>query len=60
MATQQSPAPPGPTPDECSIRVISRVRPLNSSEEKVGSKFILKFPTDDSININVSDLYMQK
>lgn len=55
MATQQSPAPPGPpgpTPDECSIRVISRVRPLNSSEEKVGSKFILKFPTDDSININ--------
>jgi hypothetical protein len=27
---------------------------LNSQEEKAGSKFILKFPTDDSININVS------
>lgn len=37
--------------DECNIKVVCRVRPLNSSEEKAGSKFILKFPTDDSISI---------
>lgn len=49
-----APPPPGPPPDECSIKVTCRVRPLNSQEEKAGSKFILKFPTDDSININVS------
>ncbi|XP_069111571.1 kinesin heavy chain-like [Argopecten irradians] len=36
--------------DECGIKVVCRVRPLNSSEEKTGSKFVLKFPTDDSIN----------
>ena len=47
-----APPPPGPPPDECSIKVTCRVRPLNSQEEKAGSKFILKFPTDDSININ--------
>jgi hypothetical protein len=49
-----APPPPGPPPDECSIKVTCRVRPLNAQEEKAGSKFILKFPTDDSININVS------
>ncbi|ESO07775.1 hypothetical protein HELRODRAFT_75911 [Helobdella robusta] len=37
--------------DECNIKVICRVRPLNDSEEKAGSKFVLKFPTDDSINL---------
>ncbi|XP_013089022.1 kinesin heavy chain-like isoform X1 [Biomphalaria glabrata] len=36
---------------ECNIKVICRVRPLNESEERAGSKFVLKFPTDDSINI---------
>ncbi|OWF47697.1 kinesin heavy chain-like isoform X2 [Mizuhopecten yessoensis] len=36
--------------DECGIKVVCRVRPLNSSEEKAGSKFVLKFPTDDSIH----------
>ena len=40
--------------DECNIKVIARVRPLNESEEKAGSKFVLKFPTDDSISIAVS------
>ena len=39
---------------ECNIRVMCRVRPLNSSEEKAGSKFILKFPNDESISISVS------
>ena len=40
--------------DECNIKVICRVRPLNSSEEKAGSKFILKFPTEESVNLAVS------
>lgn len=40
--------------DECNIKVVCRVRPLNNSEEKAGSKFVLKFPTDDSISIGVS------
>jgi len=38
-------------PAECNIKVVCRVRPLNAVEEKSGSKFILKFPTDDSISI---------
>lgn len=40
--------------DECNIKVVCRVRPLNQSEEKVGSKFVLKFPSDDSVSIGVS------
>ena len=41
-------------PDEsCNIKVICRVRPLNQREENEGSKFVLKFPTDDSIAIGV-------
>ncbi len=40
-------------PAECNIKVICRVRPLNESEEKAGSKFVLKFPTDDSVSIAV-------
>jgi len=40
--------------NECNIKVVCRVRPLNESEEKTGSKFVLKFPTDDSIMIGVS------
>ena len=38
---------------DVNIKVICRVRPLNSSEEKAGSKFVLKFPTDDSISCGV-------
>ena len=44
-------------PSECNIKVICRVRPLNESEEKAGSKFVLKFPTDDSISIAVSNRF---
>ena len=38
---------------DCNIKVMCRVRPLNQSEEKAGSKFILKFPSEDSISISV-------
>lgn len=43
---------------EDSIKVVCRFRPLNDSEEKAGSKFVVKFPsgTDDNcISIAVSD-----
>ena len=30
--------------NECNIRVVCRVRPLNDSEERSGSKICLKFP----------------
>ncbi len=40
---------------ECNIKVVCRFRPLNDSEEKAGSKFIVKFPsTEDSVSIGVS------
>ena len=39
--------------NECNIKVVCRVRPLNETEERTGSKFILKFPTDDSISLGV-------
>lgn len=40
---------------ECNIKVVCRFRPLNDSEEKAGSKFIVKFPqnTEDCISIAV-------
>lgn len=41
---------------EDSIRVVCRFRPLNDSEEKAGSKFIVKFPSgneDNCITIGV-------
>lgn len=36
-------------PADETIKVICRIRPLNSIEEKAGSKFILKFPSDETI-----------
>lgn len=42
---------------EDSIKVVCRFRPLNDSEEKAGSKFIVKFPSggeDNCISIGVS------
>lgn len=41
------------SPDECSIKVVCRFRPLNDAEEKAGSKFIVKFPqgTEECISI---------
>jgi kinesin family protein 5 len=32
--------------NECNIRVMCRFRPLNKSEELIGSKMIVKFPSD--------------
>lgn len=33
-------------PAEDSIKVVCRFRPLNDSEEKAGSKFVVKFPNN--------------
>lgn len=38
-------------PTEDNIRVICRFRPLNDSEEKAGSKFIIKFPDEQCASI---------
>ena len=43
--------------NEDSIRVICRFRPLNDTEEKTGSKFIMKFPSgsdDQCVSLGVS------
>lgn len=37
-------------PAEDSIRVVCRFRPLNDSEEKAGSKFVVKFPSGSDDN----------
>ena len=50
----------GDGPAECNIKVICRVRPLNENEERAGSKFVLKFPTDDSLSIAASLLLILK
>ncbi len=42
---------------EDSIKVICRFRPLNDTEEKTGSKIIIKFPSgsdDQCVSIGVS------
>lgn len=44
-------------PAEDSIKVVCRFRPLNDSEEKAGSKFVVKFPNnveENCISIAVS------
>uniref|UniRef100_A0A0N5AF36 Kinesin-like protein n=1 Tax=Syphacia muris TaxID=451379 RepID=A0A0N5AF36_9BILA len=46
-------ANPVPNPAECGIQVFCRVRPLNSMEEKSGSGFIPKFPSDTEDAISV-------
>lgn len=46
-------------PAEDSIKVVCRFRPLNDSEEKAGSKFIVKFPQgseENCVSISVSEL----
>lgn len=45
---------------EDSIKVVCRFRPLNDSEEKAGSRFVVKFPTgpdENCITIGVSTQY---
>lgn len=46
-------ANPVPNPAECGIQVFCRIRPLNGMEEKNGSKFIPKFPSDSEEAISV-------
>lgn len=43
--------------NEDSIKVVARFRPLNDSEERAGSKFIVTFPQskdDQLVSIGVS------
>lgn len=40
--------------DECSIRVVARFRPLNDSEERAGSKSVVKFPADQEETVLIS------
>ena len=62
MAVDGGGTPGGPNekdnapPSEDSIRVVCRFRPLNDSEERTGSKFIVKFPSgndDQCVTIGV-------
>lgn len=48
-------------PAEDSIKVVCRFRPLNDSEEKAGSKFIVKFPQgpeENCVSIGVSTCFI--
>lgn len=48
-------------PAEDSIKVVCRFRPLNDSEERAGSKFVVKFPNngeENCLSIGVSILYI--
>ncbi|CAF0972721.1 unnamed protein product [Rotaria magnacalcarata] len=40
--------------DECNIRVVARFRPLNDSEERAGSKSVVKFPADQDETVLIS------
>jgi len=39
-------------PKEDNIRVVCRFRPLNDSETRTGSKFVVKFPDDQCASIS--------
>ncbi len=41
-------------PAECTIKVMCRFRPLNSSEVTRGDKYIPKFQGDETVVIGVS------
>lgn len=41
-------------PAECTIKVMCRFRPLNSSEVARGDKYIPKFTGEDQVSISVS------
>jgi hypothetical protein len=44
--------------DECNIRVVARFRPLNDSEERAGSKSVVKFPADQEETVLISVRYL--
>ena len=48
--------------DECNIRVVARFRPLNDSEERAGSKSVVKFPADqeETLLISVCFIFSKK
>ena len=57
-----SQAPQAEPAKEDSIKVVCRFRPLNDTEEKTGSKFIIKFPSgsdDQCVSIGVSKFTVQ-
>ena len=39
--------------DACSIRVVCRVRPLNSKEQASGNASVVKFPAQNAVEIGV-------
>uniref|UniRef100_A0A4W6C236 Kinesin-like protein n=1 Tax=Lates calcarifer TaxID=8187 RepID=A0A4W6C236_LATCA len=49
-------------PAQCSIKVVCRFRPLNSSEVARGDKYIPKFQGEDCVTIGVSyfEIYLDK
>ena len=56
MAAEPPPREREIAAEDC-IKVVCRFRPLNNSEEKAGSKFIVKFPSggdDNCISLGVS------
>lgn len=46
-------------PAECTIKVMCRFRPLNSSEVTRGDKYIPKFQGEDTVVIGVSYLVLR-
>lgn len=45
-------------PAECTIKVMCRFRPLNSSEVTRGDRYIPKFQGEDTVVIGVSDFFV--
>ncbi len=43
----------GDMDDSCKIRVVCRVRPLNT-KEKANSDFVVKFPSASTVELSVS------
>ena len=40
-----------------SIKVVCRVRPLNSKEQSNGSSFVVGFPSSTSVSLAVSSIF---
>lgn len=45
-------------PAECTIKVMCRFRPLNSSEVTRGDRYIPKFQGEDTVVIGVSSFFV--
>ena len=44
--------------DECNIKVVCRVRPMNEGEIASGSSVCVKFVSDESVQLGVSGLFI--